>query len=51
MRLKNMLKICLAFRKSEPQYAYKRYAYKKNMYREKTGESLGFFVRNLMPEI
>ena len=29
MRLGNMLKICLAFWKSEPQYAYKRYAYKK----------------------
>ena len=27
-----MLKICLAFKKSEPQYAYKPYAYKKNMY-------------------
>ena len=27
-----MLRICLAFWKSEPQYAYKRYAYKKNMY-------------------
>ena len=27
-----MLKICLVFCKSEPQYAYKRYAYKKNMY-------------------
>ena len=27
-----MLKICLVFWKSEPQYAYKRYAYKrKNM--------------------
>ena len=24
-----MLKICLVFWKSEPQYAYKRYAYKK----------------------
>ena len=24
-----MLKICLAFWKCEPQYAYKRYAYKK----------------------
>ena len=24
-----MLKTCLAFWKSEPQYAYKRYAYKK----------------------
>ena len=29
MRLRNMLKICLVFLKSEPQYAYKRYAYKK----------------------
>ena len=29
MRLKNMLKICLVFCKSEPRYAYKRYAYKK----------------------
>ena len=27
-----MLKICLIFSDSEPQYAYKRYAYKKNMY-------------------
>ena len=27
-----MLKNCLVFWKSEPQYAYKRYAYKKNMY-------------------
>ena len=24
-----MLEICLGFWKSEPQYAYKRYAYKK----------------------
>ena len=24
-----MLKICLVFWKSEPQYAYKRYAYKE----------------------
>ena len=31
MRLRNMLKICLAFWKIDPQYAYKRYAYKKNM--------------------
>ena len=29
--LRNMLKICLAFRKSEPKYAYKRYAYKKHV--------------------
>ena len=27
-----MLMICLVFCKSEPQYAYKRYAYKENMY-------------------
>ena len=27
-----MLRICLDFWESEPQYAYKRYAYKKNMY-------------------
>ena len=32
MRLRNMLKICLVFWKSEPQYAYKRYAYEKKMY-------------------
>ena len=31
MRLRNILKTCLAFRKSEPQYAYKRYAYKKHI--------------------
>ena len=29
MRLRNLLKICLVFWKSEPQYAYKHYAYKK----------------------
>ena len=29
MWLRKMLKICLVFWKSEPQYAYKRYAYKK----------------------
>ena len=29
MRLRNMLRICLVFLKSEPQYAYKRYAYEK----------------------
>ena len=29
MRLKNMLKICLIFWKSETQYAYKRHAYKQ----------------------
>ena len=29
MRLRNMLKICLVFWKSDPRYAYKRYAYKK----------------------
>ena len=29
MRLRNMLKICLVFWKSEPRYAYKLHAYKK----------------------
>ena len=29
MRLRNTLKICLVFWKSEPRYVYKRYAYKK----------------------
>ena len=29
-----MLKICLGFWKSEPQYAYKRYAYKKKHVQE-----------------
>ena len=32
MRPKNMLKVCLVFWEYEPQYAYKRYAYKKNLY-------------------
>ena len=26
-----MLKMCLIFLKSEPRYAYKRYAYKRNI--------------------
>ena len=40
-----MLKICLVFWKSEPQYAYKRYAYKKNMYCPEGGrnDSNNFF--------
>ena len=29
MKLRNMLKICLVFLKSEPHYAYKRFAYKR----------------------
>ena len=29
MRLRNMLRICLVFGKSEPRYAYKRNAYKR----------------------
>ena len=29
MRLRNMLIICLVFRKSKPRYAYNHYAYKK----------------------
>ena len=36
MKLRNMLKICLAFWKSQPQYAYKRYAYEQNMYETET---------------
>ena len=28
-----MLKICLVFLKSKPQYAYRRYAYKQNIVR------------------
>ena len=32
MRLSNMLKICLVFWKSEPQFAYKHYAYKKHVF-------------------
>ena len=32
MSLRNMLRICLAFWKAEPQYACKGYALKKNMY-------------------
>ena len=30
MRIGNKLKTCLAFGKSEPHYAYKRNAYKRN---------------------
>ena len=29
-----MLRICLVFWESEPQYAYKRYAYKKHVCEE-----------------
>ena len=32
MRPRNMLKICLVYWKSEPQYAYKHYAYKKYVF-------------------
>ena len=32
MRLRNILRICLAFSKPEPQCAYKRYACKKNVF-------------------
>ena len=31
-----MLKICLVFSESEPQYAFKRYAYKRYAYKKKT---------------
>ena len=43
-----MLKICLVFWESEPQYAYKLHAYKKKT-------CIGFFswirLVNMMPEI
>ena len=42
MRLRNMLKICLVFWTSEPQYAYKRYAYKKTCTRSKVLMSTTF---------
>ena len=32
-----MLKVCLVFWKSEPQYAYKRYAYKTKRYSQAPG--------------
>ena len=41
-----MLKICLVFWKSEPQYAYKRYAYKKNMYWDKVESKICFRINN-----
>ena len=40
MRLRNMLKICLVFCKSEPRYAYKRYAYKKNRLVQNAGRRM-----------
>ena len=43
MRLRNMLKICLVFEESEHQYAYKRYAYIKNMYKM-TGRYVNEYV-------
>ena len=45
MRLRNMLKICLVFWKSEPQYAYKRYAYKKKHVTAKFGQNLCLLYR------
>ena len=38
-----MRKICLVFWESEPQYAYQRYAYKKNMYLESAKRQHGIF--------
>ena len=40
-----MLKICLAFWESEPQYVYKRYAYKKNTYDK--GSFVPYLVENV----
>ena len=50
MRLRNMLKICLVFCKSEPQYAYKRYAYKKkHVYQNEETISFGWIPYTLYP--
>ena len=46
-----MLKICLVFWKSEPQYAYKRYAYKKNMYILHCSQVLSHRLKNANTEI
>ena len=43
----NMLKICLAFRKSEPQYAYKCYAYKEKHGPVPTTFKASFFLNSL----
>ena len=42
-----MLKICLVFWESEPQYAYKRYAYKKKCIH---GSSGGRKIDRFLPE-
>ena len=44
MRLRNMLKICLVFWKSEPEYAYKRYAYKKKKHVPQISHSLNSYT-------
>ena len=38
-----LIKICLVFWKAEPQYAYKRYAYKKHVPRNK-GQKFSFKI-------
>ena len=42
MRLRNTPKMCLVFWKSEPHYAYKRYAYKKKTCRLGTKEAFSY---------
>ena len=39
-----MLKICLVLWKSEPQYAYKRYAYKKTCTRHLLAEGASLML-------
>ena len=45
-----MIRIFLAFWQSEPQYAYKRYACKKNVFRDKD-ETLRFLDSRWIEEI
>ena len=45
-----MLKICLAFWKFEPQYAYKRYAYKKKTFMHNLWVFCYYFQKSLFAE-
>ena len=42
-----MLKICLVFLESEPQYAYKRYAYKKKHVYHLTETKIRNYMKNV----
>ena len=46
-----MLKICLVFGASEPQYAYKRYAYKKRVILQQRNTKSLIFERNFKQKI